>query len=100
MTSSTASPRPEQRIVALGFSPDANALLQRLQGAGVVATIRWPGSEQPAATWLEDQWPTADAVLAVGACGLMVRLIGPLLHDKATDPAQPENPPSVATIRA
>jgi cobalt-precorrin 5A hydrolase/precorrin-3B C17-methyltransferase len=87
MTSSTASPRPEQRIVALGFSPDANAVLQRLHRAGVVTTIRWPESEQPAATWLEAQWPKADAVLAVGACGLVVRLIGPLLHHKATDPA-------------
>ena len=82
----SAGPRPE-RIVALGFSPEANVLLRRLQQSLSLAAIRWPGDALPAGTWLEQQWPEATAVLAVGACGLITRLIAPLLGDKLQDPA-------------
>ena len=80
------SGRPE-RIVALGFSPEASPLLRRLQQGVRLAAVRWPGDPQPAAAWFAQQWPGATAVLAVGACGLVTRLIAPLLRDKDQDPA-------------
>ena len=80
------SPKPE-RIVALGFSPEANPLLQRLEQSGRLAAIRWPASGLPATAWLDQEWPRATAVLAVGACGLVTRLIAPRLRDKLQDPA-------------
>jgi cobalt-precorrin 5A hydrolase/precorrin-3B C17-methyltransferase len=75
------------RIAALGFSPEATPLLRRLENAGVVGRIRWPGAAEPPTPWLQTLWPELDAVVAVGACGLMVRLIAPLLGTKAEDPA-------------
>jgi cobalt-precorrin 5A hydrolase/precorrin-3B C17-methyltransferase len=81
-----SSARPE-RIVALGFSPEAKALLERLRQGVHLAAIRWPSESLPAGAWLEQQWPEATAVLAVGACGLVTRLIAPLLRDKLQDPA-------------
>ena len=75
------------RIVAMGFSPEANALLQRLEATGLVGAIRWPGAAPSPADWLRQQWHQAEAVVAVGACGLMVRLIAPLLEHKQSDPA-------------
>lgn len=82
----TPDARPE-RLVALGFSPESEALLRRLQQSVRLDAIRWPSDAQPAAAWLEQQWPQATAVLAVGACGLVTRLIAPLLRDKFQDPA-------------
>ncbi|MFM7267856.1 MAG: precorrin-3B C(17)-methyltransferase [Cyanobium sp.] len=78
---------PPERIVALGFSPEAEALLQRLQAIGVVGPIRWPGDSQEPAAWLAAAWSDLEAVVAVGACGLVVRLIAPLLGAKEKDPA-------------
>ncbi|MCS5692486.1 precorrin-3B C(17)-methyltransferase [Cyanobium sp. FGCU-6] len=37
--------------------------------------------------WLQQRWEGAGAVVAVGACGLVVRLIAPLLQGKERDPA-------------
>lgn len=97
--------------VALGFSAAAIPVLQQLQQADLVQAIRWPqaadtgaadesdtpASEAPpsgtgvpaesAAAWLERHWSSCSAVVAVGACGLVTRLIAPLLQDKRTDPA-------------
>jgi hypothetical protein len=78
---------PPDRIAALGFSPEARPLLQRLVSAGVVGRIRWPGDAVTPSSWLQEQWPEVEAVVAVGACGLVVRLIAPLLGSKAEDPA-------------
>ena len=75
------------RIVALGFSPEARPLLQRLESSGLVGAIRWPGAEPSPADWLRQHWHQAEAIVAVGACGLMVRLIAPLLEHKQSDPA-------------
>jgi len=77
-------PRP---IVALGFSPEARALLQRLESTGLLGAIRWPGPAPSPADWLQQHWDQAEAVVAVGACGLIVRLIAPLLAHKQNDPA-------------
>jgi cobalt-precorrin 5A hydrolase / precorrin-3B C17-methyltransferase len=77
-------PRP---IVALGFSPEAKALLLRLESSGLFGSIRWPGAAPSPADWLQQHWDQAEAVVAVGACGLIVRLIAPLLEHKQRDPA-------------
>jgi cobalt-precorrin 5A hydrolase/precorrin-3B C17-methyltransferase len=58
-----------------------------LVSAGVVGRIRWPGDAVTPSSWLQEQWPEVEAVVAVGACGLVVRLIAPLLGSKAEDPA-------------
>ncbi|MEB3201122.1 MAG: precorrin-3B C(17)-methyltransferase [Synechococcaceae cyanobacterium] len=76
-----------RRIVALGFSPASRALLERLQAWEELQCIRWPDDPTPAAQWLEREWLQAGAVLAVGACGLVTRLIAPLLTNKLADPA-------------
>jgi cobalt-precorrin 5A hydrolase/precorrin-3B C17-methyltransferase len=76
------------RILALGFSPESRPLLQRLEQSGRVDSLRWPVPDGPAAgDWLAQRWGGARAVLAVGACGLVTRLIAPLLIDKDRDPA-------------
>ncbi len=77
---------PERRIVGLGFGPMAQPMLERLRQAGLVTTLRPPeaGATGP---WLAQQWPWAKAVVAVGACGLVTRLIAPLIGDKDSDPA-------------
>lgn len=110
--SGSARPDQDQRRhgrVALGFSAAAIPVLQQLQQAGVAQAIRWPqtGAEseadreagdtaaaaeegtqaESAASWLQHHWPETTAVLAVGACGLVTRLIAPLLQDKQSDPA-------------
>lgn len=88
-------------VVALGFSIVAIPVLERLQQAGLTQAIRWPAetastvrddllddsASESAGSWLAHHWPHCSAVLAVGACGLVTRLIAPLLQDKLSDPA-------------
>jgi cobalt-precorrin 5A hydrolase/precorrin-3B C17-methyltransferase len=74
-------------VLAMGFAPAALPVLRRLEQAGVVGPIRWPGGDETPADWLAPRWSGARAVIAVGACGLVSRLIAPLLHDKDLDPA-------------
>jgi cobalt-precorrin 5A hydrolase/precorrin-3B C17-methyltransferase len=80
--------QPQGRAVALGFSAVAVPVLRRLEQTALVAEIRWPGEgmEQSGA-WLAQRWGEVGAVVAVGACGLVTRLIAPLLGDKNRDPA-------------
>lgn len=99
--SPSAEATPSGGRVALGFSSAAIPVLQRLQQAALVQSIRWPGGDgaaaradrddastaESAAVWLRRHWPHCSAVLAVGACGLVTRLIAPLLQDKDNDPA-------------
>ena len=81
------TPSP-QRTLGLGFSAEATPLLQRLIESGLLAGgIRWPGDTISPADWLAERWPHCEAVVAVGACGLVVRLIAPLLACKSEDPA-------------
>jgi len=105
-----AAAESSRRLVALGFSAASIGVLQQLQQSGLVQTIRWPAALEPdrssgadqasgarqaaasqvgetAAAWLARHWGEASAVLAVGACGLMTRLIAPLLDHKDSDPA-------------
>lgn len=77
-------------IAAIGFSASAVPLLRRLQESGFIREIRWPGeggSSEPTAGWLASRWSALDGLVAVGACGLVTRLIAPLLSDKQSDPA-------------
>lgn len=73
-------------IVGLGFGPTATPMLQRLTQAGLLRTVRGP-EDGAAAVWLAEHWGSAEAVVAVGACGLVTRLIAPLITDKDSDPA-------------
>lgn len=73
-------------IIGLGFGPTATPMLQQLTDAGILQTVRGP-EDGAAAVWLAEHWGTAEAVVAVGACGLVTRLIAPLISDKDSDPA-------------
>ncbi|MCT0225450.1 precorrin-3B C(17)-methyltransferase [Synechococcus sp. CS-1328] len=91
-------------VLGLGFSEAARPLLAQLQQAGLVDRVRLPGTAsmpglEPGegtsaaddasdpALWLRHHWDGASAVVAVGACGLAIRLVAPLLQDKISDPA-------------
>ncbi len=89
----------EGMIVAMGFGPGAVPVLRRLEQTGLVGEIRWPpGTDpptsdadenpgEPASAWLTARWTSARALVAVGACGLVTRLVAPLLTLKHQDPA-------------
>jgi cobalt-precorrin 5A hydrolase/precorrin-3B C17-methyltransferase len=80
--------RSQGRAVALGFSAAAAPVLRRLEQSALVHEIRWPGDAEPdSGHWLAQRWGEVSAVVAVGACGLVTRLIAPLLGDKNRDPA-------------
>lgn len=68
-------------VWGLGFSTAAGAVLAQLEAAGVIQ------GQLTGATALRERWPQAEAFVVVGACGLVVRTIAPLLLDKASDPA-------------
>ncbi|MEB3194093.1 MAG: precorrin-3B C(17)-methyltransferase [Cyanobacteriota bacterium] len=76
-------------LAAIGFSPGAIPLLQQLEQAWDGLTIRWPnaGAEESTEAWLRACWPEVSGIVAIGACGLVLRLVAPLLADKTTDPA-------------
>ncbi len=76
----------QRAIIGLGFGPTATPMLERLAQAGLLRTVRGP-ENGAAAVWLAEHWATAEAVVAVGACGLVTRLIAPLIGDKDSDPA-------------
>ncbi len=67
-------------IWGLSFSPPGDQLLARLEAAAVISGPR-PHQE------LADCWSSGSALVIVGACGLVVRLLAPLLGSKGEDPA-------------
>lgn len=71
-------------IWGIGFAPASQAVLQQLLQAKVVDQLI--GGEDVIAQFRQ-QWPSAEAFVAVGACGLVTRLIAPLLASKTRDPA-------------
>ncbi|MEB3333348.1 MAG: precorrin-3B C(17)-methyltransferase, partial [Cyanobacteriota bacterium] len=77
----------DKPLAAIGFSPAAQPLLRQLQQAWVGLAIRWPQDEERPDAWLAEQWPRISGLVAIGACGLVTRLVAPLLGDKRTDPA-------------
>jgi len=77
---------PKCGIIGLGFGSTATPMLQQLAQAGLVNVVRGP-QEEAAAVWLAERWGAVEAVVAVGACGLVTRLIAPLIGNKDSDPA-------------
>ncbi|MFM8674940.1 MAG: precorrin-3B C(17)-methyltransferase [Vulcanococcus sp.] len=82
----------EPLIWGFGLSPQAEPLLQRLLGAGLITRValppdgeRWQSGEL--SLFLGATWPQCRALVAVGACGAITRLVAPLLHHKHHDPA-------------
>jgi cobalt-precorrin 5A hydrolase/precorrin-3B C17-methyltransferase len=82
----TSSPRAKP-LAAIGFSPAAEPLLRQLDQALDGLLIRWPGGEEAPEAWLAAHWLRVSGVVAIGACGLVTRLVAPLLTDKRSDPA-------------
>ena len=80
--------RQPRRIIALGFSPAAEAVLRQLEQGGLITETHraWEGNGE-SGPWLAERWGRVSGVVAVGACGLVTRLIAPLLAGKACDPA-------------
>ena len=77
----------QKPLAAIGFSPGAVPLLQQLEQAWDGLIVRWPHAEESPESWLRASWPEVSGVVAIGACGLVLRLVAPLLTDKTTDPA-------------
>ena len=74
-------------IWGLGFSEPSRPLLERLRQAGLVqATVHSGETPGPGAV-LQQQWHQAEAFVVVAACGLVTRLIAPLVSNKHEDPA-------------
>ncbi len=74
-------------VWGLGFSPAAHGPLHLLLQAGVVQQLVLPEASPSATEVLAREWRQAEAFVVVGACGLVTRLIAPLLRDKHSDPA-------------
>ncbi|MFM7465001.1 MAG: precorrin-3B C(17)-methyltransferase [Cyanobium sp.] len=84
MTQAGTAQKP---LAAIGFSPGAVPLLLQLQQAWDGVLIRWPHAEESPEAWLREVWPTVSGIVAIGACGLVLRLVAPLLGEKKSDPA-------------
>ena len=69
-------------IWGLGFSHGAQSLLQRLKQAGLVDAIVTVDATPAPAEVLQQQWPRARGFVVIAACGLVTRLVAPLLQDK------------------
>lgn len=84
--------RPEQdapraRRWGLGFSPASAPVLDQLLKAGLIDSKAGTDDQITAGDCLIEHWSTASGFVIVGACGLVTRLIAPLLVDKERDPA-------------
>jgi cobalt-precorrin 5A hydrolase/precorrin-3B C17-methyltransferase len=74
-------------IWGLSFSPEGNGLLKILRQGQLLHHAVGSGSTPTASEILESQWDSAQGFVVVGACGLVTRLIAPLLQGKNHDPA-------------
>jgi cobalt-precorrin 5A hydrolase/precorrin-3B C17-methyltransferase len=84
--------RPEQdapraRRWGLGFSPASTLVLDQLLQAGLIDSQAGTDDQIASGECLVEQWSTASGFVIVGACGLVTRLIAPLLVNKERDPA-------------
>lgn len=74
-------------IWGLGFSDSSRPLLERLRQARLVQATVHNGETPGPGTVLQQQWHQAEAFVVVAACGLVIRLIAPLMRGKELDPA-------------
>ncbi|MBU6250877.1 MAG: precorrin-3B C(17)-methyltransferase [Cyanobacteria bacterium REEB417] len=74
-------------IWGLGFSEPARPLLERLRQTRLVQATVHSGASPGPGTVLQQQWHQAEAFVVVAACGLVTRLIAPLLSGKDDDPS-------------
>ncbi|WP_254934840.1 precorrin-3B C(17)-methyltransferase [Cyanobium sp. WAJ14-Wanaka] len=74
-------------VLGLAFSNGGTGLLETLRQAGVVSEWVGPEALPSCQETLSSQWSRASGFVIVGACGLVTRLVAPLLHGKDTDPA-------------
>lgn len=79
--------QPAGPIWGLGFSAAANGLLSQLLQGGVVDQLVSGGASPSASETLASAWRHSAGFVVVGATGLVIRLIAPLLQDKRRDPA-------------
>ncbi|MBS2099575.1 precorrin-4 C(11)-methyltransferase [Carboxylicivirga linearis] len=70
-----------ENIHIITHSNEGEKLAQRLVKEGIHANIHRNSSN------IDELWKTADALIYIGALGICVRTIAPLLVDKHTDPA-------------
>lgn len=83
------------RIALAAFTPGGAALLERLKPALVSSCgldaardfAVFDKNAESARAWAAREFKAADALVAVGAAGLTVRLIAPLVESKDKDPA-------------
>ncbi len=74
-------------VWGLSFSQDGDRLLVQLLAAGLIAHRVGSNDAPGPRASLQQQWPRARGFVVVGACGLVLRLVAPLLVDKHHDPA-------------
>ncbi|MEX1323477.1 MAG: precorrin-3B C(17)-methyltransferase [Synechococcaceae cyanobacterium] len=74
-------------VWGLSFSAGGEALLQPLLQAGLLTSPPVLCGDSALPACLREQWPGARGFVVVGACGLVVRLVAPLLAGKDQDPA-------------
>lgn len=74
-------------VWGLSFSAGGEALLQPLRQAGLLSAAPLPSGDPGLPACLREHWDDARGFVVVGACGLVVRLVAPLLAGKQRDPA-------------
>jgi cobalt-precorrin 5A hydrolase/precorrin-3B C17-methyltransferase len=87
-TPGTPPASPARKLIwGLGFSSSSAPMLERLSQADLIDARLGPADEPLPRRALGTHWPSARAFVVVGACGLVTRLIAPLLTGKESDPA-------------
>ncbi|MCP9928561.1 precorrin-3B C(17)-methyltransferase [Cyanobium sp. CH-040] len=76
-----------QGVWGLSFSPGGEALLEPLRQAGLIDQPLLLSGEPRLSASMAEHWSQARGFVVVGACGLVVRLVAPLLASKQEDPA-------------
>lgn len=74
------------KLALLFFTPNGAALAGRLQQ---IEGIEWKNRPEgePAASFTASCWNQADGIVFIGAVGIAVRTVAPLIRSKANDPA-------------
>ena len=77
------------KTAILAFTRTGEGLADRLSVLPVLgpSPLRYDPGQQSARAFVEAQFASCDALVVVGAAAIAVRLVAPLLRDKAHDPA-------------